>query len=182
MHAEALEWVRQHATDKPVTVLDLGGRDINGSPRHLFPGATVYRVLDAIDGPGVDVVADAATWTPDRTYDVVLCCEVFEHTASWPQICSTAFGACRPGGRLILTMAGPGRPEHSAIDGEFRLHPGEYYGNVDPANLWQVLYEGGWNQVTVEVRAQPADVRAFAYRPKAPVRVDIRSSLFSGAG
>ena len=51
-----MAWVAQHATDAPVTVLDLGGRgnrvdaQWSGSPRYLFPNA-VYRVLDLVDGP-----------------------------------------------------------------------------------------------------------------------------------
>lgn len=168
MHTEAYEWVRRHATDKPVAVLDLGGRNINGSVRPLFPNATIYRVVDIADGPGVDVVADAATWTPDGLYDVVVCCETFEHTKSWPEICQTAYRACRPGGMLIATMAGPGRPEHSGIDGEFRLHPGEYYGNVAPGDLWQALRAAGWRHIHVDQQPVPADVRAVAYRPKVP--------------
>lgn len=165
MHNEAMQWVARHATDRPVSVLDLGGRDVNGTVRPLFPNATVYRVVDILPGDGVDVVADAADWTPDRQYDVVVCCETFEHTARWPEICATAFAACRPGGQLILTMAGPGRPEHSAIDGEFRLHPGEYYGNVDPAELWRVLRAVGWRRIHVDQQVSPADVRAVALCP-----------------
>ena len=49
-----MAWVAAHATTDPVTVLDLGGRDTNGSPRHLFPNAVVYHVLDAVDGPDLD--------------------------------------------------------------------------------------------------------------------------------
>ena len=80
MHPEAYEWVRPHATSEPVEVLDIGGRNINGTSRDHFPHATRFTVIDIAEGPGVDVVADAATWTPDRSYDVVVCTEVFEHT------------------------------------------------------------------------------------------------------
>jgi hypothetical protein len=169
MHDAAYEWIRRYATTKPVTVLDLGGRVINGSPRYLWPNATVYRTVDIAPGPGVDVVADAADWQPDQQYDVVLSAECFEHTARWREICATAFAACRPGGRLILTMAGPGRPEHSGIDGEWRLHPGEYYGNVDPAELWRVLSAAGFHRIFVDQQPFPADVRAAAVRPNVPV-------------
>jgi SAM-dependent methyltransferase len=168
MHNEAMLWVARHATNKPVTVLDLGGRDINGSPRPLFPNATAYRTVDIAAGPGVDIVADAGDWTPDGVYDVVVCCETFEHTPRWPDICATAFAACRPGGLLILTMAGPGRPEHSGIDGGWTLHPGEYYGNVDPAQLWRVLSGCGFERIHVDQQPAPADVRAVAVRPNMP--------------
>ena len=165
MHEQAYEWIAQHATEEPVSVLDLGGRDINGSPKDLFPKADPYVVLDIADGDGVDVVADAATWVPDRQFDVVLSAECFEHTDSWPAICITAFAACRPGGWFIATMAGPGRPPHSAVDGGWWLYPGEHYANVQPGRLRLVLEAAGFVGVVVDQQPSPADVRAVARRP-----------------
>lgn len=165
MHTEAHAWVERYKTTQPVTVLDIGGRDINGSVRDLFPNAAVYTVLDIADGPNVDIVADASTWTPDRQYDVVVSAETFEHTETWPKICATAFEACKPGGVFIATMAGPGRPEHSAIDGGWTLHPGEYYGNVDPAALHAVLTDVGFVDVVVDQQSRPADVRSYCTKP-----------------
>lgn len=165
MHAEAYQWVQRHATQEPVTVLDIGGRNINGTVSGLFPHATVYRVLDIADGPNVDIVADASTWTPDREYDVVVCCECFEHTELWREICATAYRACRPGGRFIATMAGPGRPEHSAIDGGWRLYPGEHYANIHPQELLDVLAGCGFVDVEVDQQPRPADVRCVATKP-----------------
>lgn len=163
MHPEAYDWVRRHA-GPAASVLDIGGRDINGSTRDLFPGST-WTVLDIQPGDNVDIAADAATWTPDRDYDVIVCTEVFEHTSSWPQICATAFKACKPGGTLILTMAGPGRPAHSAVDGGWQLHPGEYYRNVHPQRLRRVLDEAGFVELVIDQQLSPADVRAVARRP-----------------
>jgi Methyltransferase domain len=165
MHNEAMAWVAQYATNEPVSVLDLGGRDINGSPRSLFPGATAYTVIDIQPGNGVDFVADAATWVPDRTYDYVCATEVFEHTPTWPAICRTAWEACNPGGWFIATMAGPGRPEHSAIDGGWTLYPGEHYRNITPAELLAELESIGWCDVIVDQQPSPADVRSVARKP-----------------
>lgn len=163
MHPEAHAWVAAYATAEPVTVLDVGGRNINGSNRDLFPAAA-YTVLDIADGPGVDIIADAATWTPDREYDLVLCTEVFEHTPDWRQIIATCHKACRAGGRLVLTMAGPGRAEHSAVDGGWTLHPGEHYANIHPDELRQALEAAGWRDITVDRQDSPADVRASAIK------------------
>lgn len=161
MHSEAFAWVAQHATQDEVTVLDIGGRNVNGSIRDLFPNATEYIAVDIREGEGVDVVADAATWVPDQEYDVVVSTETFEHTEVWPQICNTAYKAMKPGGKLILTMAGPGRPEHSAVDGG-PLRPDEYYGNVDGELLRSTLEAVGFKQVVVDSRVSPADTRAVA--------------------
>jgi SAM-dependent methyltransferase len=165
VHAEAHAWVAEHAPADALRVLDLGGRDINGTTRGLFPAAGVYQVVDILPGPGVDVVADAATWTPDGAYDVVVSTETFEHTAVWPDICQTVFKALRPGGLFIATMAGPGRPAPSAIDGGWSLHPGEHYQNVDPADLARVLGDCGFVEVVTDRRDRPADTRCTARRP-----------------
>src|SRR6476619_6953438 len=111
MHNEAMAWIAAHATDQPVEVLDIGGRDVTGpwggSPRHLYPNAATYHVLDIAPCPDVDVVTDAATWEPNgHRYDVVISAETFEHTPRWPAICRTAYAALKPGGRFVATMAG----------------------------------------------------------------------------
>ena len=165
MHQQAYDWVARHATDAEVAVLDICGRDINGTPRGLFPNATRYVVLDAMPGEGVDIVADAAFWKPDRAYDVVVCCEVFEHTGAWPGICVTAYRALRPGGAIIVTCAGPGRAAHSAVDGGPDLYEGEHYANVDPDDLKDQIADAGFADITVEHLPGPGDVRAYAIRP-----------------
>jgi hypothetical protein len=148
MHDQVLEWIDQWATDEALTVLDIGGRDVNGTSRHLFPNAD-YTVLDIREGAGVDIVANAATWTPDREFDLVLCTEVYEHTPDWPQITATAYKALRPGGTFLVTCAAVGRAPHSAIT-EGPPHPGEYYENVDKAELHANLTEAGFSEVHVQ--------------------------------
>lgn len=168
MHDAAMAWVAAHVTDRPVAVLDIGGRDVTGpwggSPRHLFPAATTYRVLDIADGRDVDVVADAADWVPDGEYDVVLAVELFEHAPAWPAICRTALAALAPGGQFIATMAGPGRPPHGAR-GAPGLEIGEHYANIRPDRLRAVLDQVGFADVVMDVQPVPADVRAVATRP-----------------
>jgi SAM-dependent methyltransferase len=164
VHDEAHAWVQRYSTKDEVEVLDLGGRDINGSVRSLFPNATRYFVVDILPGPGVDAVADASTWEPDQLYDIVVACEVFEHTAVWPGICRTAYKALEPGGWFIVTMAGPGRPPHSMHDGLFRLLPGEHYANVPGRELDRVLRECGFVNVVVDCQPSPADTRAVAVK------------------
>jgi hypothetical protein len=161
MHAEALAWVAFYAkrVGDPARVLDLGGRDINGSPRPLFPGAE-YVTLDAL--PGADILADAATWDPDREYDVTVCTEVFEHTPDYPAICVTAYKATRSGGWFIVTCAGTGRGAHSMYDGG-SLREDEYYGNVSTAAMRHALEAAGWTVETVDRRN--CDTRAFAVKP-----------------
>lgn len=162
MHAEALDWVSWYArvAGDPSSVLDIGGRDVNGSPRAFFPAAVARREYVTIDVlPGADITADAATWKPDRLYDAVVCTEVFEHAKEWRSILRTAYAATATGGHLIVTCAGPGRVTHSGVDG---LEPREWewYGNVSAAELHDGLVDAGWTVIACEERGQ--DTRAYA--------------------
>jgi SAM-dependent methyltransferase len=162
MHDAAFRWVSRLAQTTPATAaLDIGGRDVNGSCRILWPQAD-WTVLDIDPGDGVDVVADAATWLPDRQYDLVLCTEVLEHTPERRMILATARDALRTGGRLILTCAGPGRSPHSGVDGG-PLRVGEYYGNVDPDDMKRWL-RPGWRSVSVQYAPNPCDLYATAVK------------------
>ena len=167
MHAQAFDWIKKHAPADAARVLDLGGRDINGSARLAFPFAVVYTVLDIAPGDGVDIVADAASWdTGGERWACVVSSETFEHTAYWPAICRTAYTALEDGGRFIVTTAAPGRPPHSGIDGGWVLHDGEHYANIQPHRLEVVLRAVGFVDITVDVQQFPADVRAVATKPK----------------
>jgi len=162
-----MEWVRERAPLDATSVLDIGGRDVNGTPRSLFARATTYHVLDIVSGADVDIVADAAEWSGDIAYDLVLACNVFEHAERWPEIVATAFEACHPGGVFVATMGGPGWGVHSGIDGGRALHPGETYANVEPAALHAALMSAGFVDVVVDFRTSaPPDLRCRAVRPK----------------
>ena len=66
-----------------MSILDIGSYDVNGSYKQLFPESLFsYTGLDMESGPNVDIVpANAYSWTevPDKSYDVVICGQVFEH-------------------------------------------------------------------------------------------------------
>lgn len=157
MHDAARLYVAQWATPDPIRVIELGSLDINGNVRGMFPNAE-YVGVDLVDGRGVDVVADAAVWQPVEKADMVICCEVFEHTRYWRRIITNiAANMLRPDGRVILTMAGPGRAPHSAKDGGHIRH-GEFYRNVDPDDLEAVCIAAGLLDVKVDQFGE--DVRA----------------------
>lgn len=162
MHPAAYDWVARFATAGDLTVLDIGGRNINGTVRDLFPGATEYVAVDLYPGPGVDVVGDVTEWETDARFDVVVCAEVLEHAANWRGIVATAYERCREGGRFVMTCAGPGRHPHSGVDGEWRLHDGEHYGNIAPEEMEAELAAGGWSSFTVD--QQGLDLRSIAFR------------------
>lgn len=138
MHAEALEfvarWTRQ--LGPRLDVLELGSRNVNGSVRTLFGSAQRYVGIDCRTGPGVDIVADAATWRPpegEPLFDLVVSTECLEHAADAAGICRTAWESLGAGGVFLLTAAGPKRAPHGADGGS--VQPGEFYANVHPEHL-----------------------------------------------
>jgi SAM-dependent methyltransferase len=164
MHEAVLEFVgpmvAQHDLDGG-DVLDLGGRNVNGTPRHLFPNATRWIVVDAADHPSVDVVADAATLDLGQLFDVVVSTELLEHTPSGAAIVASACRHLRPGGVFVATMAGPGRAPHG-MSGAHRPAPDEWYENVEPATLDAWLTAAGFDTWTIDQK--DTDVRCVAFK------------------
>lgn len=163
MHAEAFGYVRAKAGDLHLggAMLDLGGRDVNGTVHGLFPDAT-WTVVDIADHPSVDHVGDAATIDLGRTFDVVVSTECFEHTPDSCRIIANAYKHLRPGGVLVATMAGPGRAPHGA-SGEPTPPAGEYYSNVTPDDLFDWLKAAGFEDIVLDQTS--VDLRCTARRP-----------------
>lgn len=162
MHQEVYTYVARITRDltaRRLNVVELGSRDVNGSVRPLFEGCD-YTGVDIARGPGVDIVADGATWQPDgEPFDVGLCLEVLEHAPEPTAIVANLRRIVKPGGIVIVTAATDPRAPHSGTDGA-ALRAGEYYANV-PA--WALLtWLDGCPYVSVEVDLGHGDVRALA--------------------
>ena len=145
MHREAMDFLEQQvaALRGVHAVLEMGSRNINGSPRQLFDLTKVkYLGIDIRPGSGVDRVFDCAdpqlVWVLGEKFDVVICAEVFEHTPDWPRIVRNAAWLLERGGTFLATMATEPRAEHSAITGG-PLVPGEHYQNVELLELDEVV-------------------------------------------
>ncbi len=151
-----------------VSVVELGSRTVagpwpySGPVRHLFPGAE-YIGVDAVDGPNVDAVDNAATWQPEPflPVDTVVCTETLEHTPEAGQICRNAWSLLQPGGVFIVTAAGVGRAPHSAVDGG-QLRDGEYYHNVNREELGTWLAPFGFS--LINTFSAPGDIYALAVK------------------
>lgn len=169
MHPEARDGLARQLEassldlNAPWRVLDLGGRDINGSIRDLLPNAK-WTGLDIAAGPGVDLVHDATTPWPDDfdRFDLVVSTEVLEHVEQWAAILRTASQALEPDGpeALFVTCASTGRPQHGASGAPLPA-AGEWYSNVSPGALADVL-ESLFRRSAVEYRPNPGDVYARA--------------------
>jgi SAM-dependent methyltransferase len=164
MHQEAMQYVssqvrRRHLNLPGVRVLDLGGRNVNGTPRRLFHRAAAYVAVDIKDGPGVDIVADAADLNLRERFHVVVSTELLEHTPRGAAIVAAAARHLVPGGTFLATMAGPGRAPHGA-SGEIKPPRGEFYRNVEPEALHGWLRDAGF--VAWDVNQFGTDLRCRA--------------------
>ena len=161
MHQAAYRYVQQTVEGKTFgTVVEFGSRDINGSVRALFD-CDDYVGIDLYEGPGVDVVGDAAAYKHDGPVDCVVCCEVFEHLPGWRRLVKAA--AKLDAGMLIVTCATTGRTPHSAMDGA-QLKAGEYYGNVTKKDLVDACETHGWTVTDVQINHNTHDLYVTATR------------------
>jgi hypothetical protein len=172
MHGAVFQWFdyalshrssRENVKKTGNNVLEIGSLDINGSIKSLFNELTSdggsYTGIDLQEGPGVDIVVDGVAFRSDTPFDIIVCAEVFEHTPVWPSIVANAYNHLVPGGFFIATMAGEGRPPHSAIDTN-PIRSWEYYKNVTATELAQYLqmFADG------EVNVQDTDTRCWAVK------------------
>ena len=161
MHGAVLEWVQRWAPAGPKNVLDVGGRDINGTGQFLFDSGSTFEVIDLVEAPEVTWVGDVLDFGAVETFDVALYLEVAEHTAEWPEHIRHISHLVDPhGGLFVFTAAGYGRAPHSAADGG-RLQPGEHYQNIAPDTLAAVL-ETCFSKHVLDIHGE--DVRAAAWR------------------
>ena len=166
MHAEAFAYVSDAAARAGVkrpglSVLDIGGRDVNGTTREVFQSATEYVIVDISAHPSVDVVCDAADLDLGRRFDVVVSTECLEHAERAPEIVAAAFQHLHPGGVFIATMAGPGRAPHGE-HGAAHPKPGEFYRNVEPDQLERWLIAAGFEEF--EIDRHGTDLRCMAWK------------------
>lgn len=165
MHAEARAYVERAVSGKTFdAVCEFGSRDVNGSVRSLF-ATNDYTGIDLLEGPGVDVVGDAAAWSTTRLegLDCVVCCEVFEHAPNWRLLVKSAHDNLREGGLFIITTATHPREPHSYIDGgPVRL--GEHYRNIGLGELTMALGEAGFDPTNMTQVSSRGDLYATAIR------------------
>lgn len=168
MHTEAYNFVKEFAGDKIFEfVVEFGSFDINGAIHHLLD-KDFYCGIDLQDGPGVDIVADAAEWDWQEDMviapDCVVCCEVLEHAKNWREIVQNAYKNLRPQSWFVVTCATDPRAPHSALDGG-PLRPGEYYGNVDELQLEYRLQTAGFEIIEMQTHYGRGDLYVLAQKP-----------------
>lgn len=113
----------------PITVLDFGSRDVNGSFLEYFkPPGWKYTGLDIVPGPNVDlVVKDPYRWAeiPDNSFDAVVSGSTFEHVEFFWLSMREIARIMKPGALCCLIMPSTG-PTHD-----------------HPQDCWRFYRDGG---------------------------------------
>jgi SAM-dependent methyltransferase len=132
MFPALLDWTRRARSAHPFPagkVLEIGSRNVNGTPRGCFADAESYVGIDAIAGAGVDEVLQAAlidTRWPAGHFDTVLCYECLEHDPTFWLTLAMIRHVLRPGGVLIVTTPTFGFPLHRFPKDYFRFGEDAY--------------------------------------------------------
>lgn len=153
--------------------IDVGGSYINGHARYELDGVAkrvdpLWTVTDIEPGAYDDnsVVSWDATQTPPTElkgkFELALCTEVLEHVMYWGDLVHNVFLTLAPGGAAIFTCASTCRRPHGAR-GALDPAPGEWYGNIAPAELQGTLGDT-FSTFGFQYRANPGDLYAWAIR------------------
>lgn len=124
------------------SVLEVGSRYINGTVRTFFRRCD-YLGLDLAYGPLVDEVCHVADYAQvgGAQVDTVISSEALEHDSRWSDSLKAMAELACSGGLLVITCAGPGRPEHGTHRSDPSSSPAtnDYYRNVDEDMFWSAL-------------------------------------------
>jgi len=141
-------------------ILDVGSRNINGQVRHFVGNPEEFVGIDMVEGEGVDIVMNghdlAQKWT-EPYFDLVTCCETFEHDKQFWLTLEAMKKVLKPGGYMLITVPGYNFPQHD--------YPSDYYRFIPPT-LRDVFFEGYDDFHWEEYADQKGVVSLLAYGRK----------------
>lgn len=108
-----------------VTVLDVGGANVNGSYSEIFNRPPfVYRAADMAAGPGVDILLDDPYKLPlpDQSFDLVISGQTFEHCEFFWKLFEEMVRVVKPGGFIFLIVPSTGAIHRYPVDC-YRFYP-----------------------------------------------------------
>lgn len=175
MHVEVMEFLNRVKRDHPqyfespiARILELGSRNINGSPRALFHPDAEYIGVDLSEGDGVDVVARAhhAYWKVGGGFDVVVSTEMLEHDANYNQTLAGIELLTRTFSLVVITCATTGRKPHGTKwhSPEDSPETNDYYHNVTTAEFMKYLPKRLFVQYLLEVDRNLGDLYFMGIR------------------
>jgi SAM-dependent methyltransferase len=149
--SSVLKYFQTHFEGK---VLDIGSLDIGGGP-HLLFNAEEYIGVDLGPGSNVDLISGGQDVELQSNYfDVAMSSECFEHNPDWRSTFHNMVRMTKPGGIVVFSCAGIGRPEHGTSKSEGWAAPlaiqagQEYYKNVRRREVQATIDEFAFSKLT----------------------------------
>jgi predicted SAM-dependent methyltransferase len=139
MNSNVLDWIEKTRNILPYNlgkVLELGSRDVNGSPRPYYSNCEEYIGIDLIDGKGVDIVMDAHDiWKKfgNDSFDVVIDMSLLEHDKNFWVTIENINKVLKKGGYHIFVVPTFNFPIHN--------YPSDYW-RVSKAAVEYIIFEG----------------------------------------
>jgi SAM-dependent methyltransferase len=102
----------------PLTIVDIGSQDVNGSLRNVAPAEAKYIGLDFVEGTGVDaVLSDPYVLPlPDACADAVVCSSCFEHSEFFWLVFLEIMRILKPDGVFYLNAPSNGYFHRYPVD------------------------------------------------------------------
>lgn len=171
MHPTVLDFAQRVLQARDVEglqVLEVGAYDVNGSVRPLVNALkpALYVGVDALDGPGVDVVVNCehlAEAMGRSSWDLVISTEMLEHVRDWRACMTELVSVIAPGGLLLLTTRSPGFPYHAFPEDHWRF---------TRSQMFDILTALGLVTLSLEDDPEPG-VLALARRPRSASQVTV---------
>ena len=141
------------AAREAVTVLDIGGADVNGSFRPIFNDSKFrYLTADLVAGPEVSIALEDPYKLPldDGSIDLVLSGQMLEHCEFFWLSFAEMVRVLRPGGYIFLIAPSAGPIHRHPVDC-YRFYPDAYralakYANCRLVEVW-CDERGPWNDL-----------------------------------
>lgn len=146
-------------------VLEVGSLNVNGSPRKYFWFCN-YCGIDLMPGKGVDIVTSFSPQFNREPVDVIISTEMLEHNSTWRYSLLRMYVLLKPGGLLLITCAGPDRPEH----GTFRTTPQDspattdHYRNISHDDFRGVLPSSLFSTYVLQYARGQNDLQFFGIK------------------
>ena len=154
-----------------VTVLDLGGADVNGSYRDLFRAPQYdYLGADLVAGEGVAIVLESPYEIPleDASVDIVLSGQMLEHCEFFWKSFEEMVRVLKPDGFLFLIAPSAGPVHRYPVDC-YRFYPDAYaalarYTGCELVDVWKDE-RGPWHDLVGVFRRRGAPALRAAALP-----------------
>lgn len=123
MHPSALDLGKKFfdvycPDNSPLTVLDIGAQNVNGSLKDVCPAVANYIGVDFVTGKGVDVILEDPYKLPfpDCSADVIVCSSVFEHSQFFWILFLEILRVLKPDGLFYLNVPSNGYVHRYPVD------------------------------------------------------------------